>query len=219
MKTLLAAFVLLFSAAPALAAEPAYCSLSELMKHRIPYDRSGIKNQQVFRFGALHLAGLAVGESKTSQVIAMSDEFSDTDRAQKYCTWYLNDGNDQAARAFNWFNVERPNGDIQGSVRHYRDVLKGVFADNAINMLDCAVRHHYLALGCDGMKHRGPTVFGMLLAYSGCTPKKAAEIVNTIWGLNTVPAASRLAVIEEGYRMGTANPAARQQLQDAFSQQ
>jgi hypothetical protein len=219
MKTFLfSVFALLFTLAQSHAAEPAYCTYSEFMKHKIRYDRSGLDNDQVFQFGAFHLAGLAVGESRLSAVVAMSDELSDSGRNEKYCTWYLNDGNDQAARAFNWFNLERPNSDIQGSVRHYRDVLKGVFADNAINMVDCALKHGFVALGCDGMKHRGPTVFGMLLAYSGCSPKNAAQIVNTIWGLNTVPAASRLAVIEEGYRMGTANATARQQLQQVFSQ-
>jgi hypothetical protein len=84
-------------------------------------------------------------------------------------------------------------------------------------MVECAVDQGYLAVGCDGMKHRGPSVFAMFLAYSGCEAKNAAKIANKIWGLDTVPENTRLGIAKAGYELGNANPAARKALQTVMS--
>jgi hypothetical protein len=53
----------------------------------------------------------------------------------------------------------------------------------------------------------------MVLAALGCEPEHAAEIVNHLWGLNDVPAASRLAAIRRAYEIGARQPELRARLQ------
>ncbi len=61
-------------------------------------------------------------------------------------------------------------------------------------------------MDCNGMRHRGPTSFGMLLTYSGCSAEPANTTVNKIWGLNGVNPAVRLAIIQKAYDYGQSNP-------------
>jgi hypothetical protein len=210
--------VFLAASASSYAAEPAYCDVRTFLSKEVRYPSRDLENHHLYKLGSVHLLGVGVGESEIDSVIRAATQLGRVTRTQNYCTWYINDENEEAAEIFNWFPVERPDDDIRWSVSHYRQVLQGVFEKNSINMLDCLTTNHYVALGCNGMKHRGPTLFGMLLAYSGCSPARAAAIVNTVWGLNGVPERSRLAIITDAYNMGTANPVARQELQKLFTQ-
>ena len=85
------------------------------------------------------------------------------------------------------------------------------------SFLSCAENRHYLALGCNSMAHRGPTVFGMLLAFSGCTPEHSLEIVNHIWGQNGVSDETRLTLIQEGATHGKTRPESREHFRELFS--
>jgi hypothetical protein len=198
--------------------EPAYCGWANLSKHEVPYVKDGLKRLRMFKFGSMTLVGLAVGNSKATATRSMSEEFTSAGASQNYCTWYLNEGNRDGEAWFNHFYVDRPEKDARKAAAYYRAKLEGVFQKNAINMASCARDYGYIALGCDGQKHRGPTVFGMLLSYSGCTPEHSAEIVNYMWGLNTVPEASRLEVIREAYKMGQEQPEGSAAIRAALSQ-
>ncbi len=96
-------------------------------------------------------------------------------------------------------------------------VLENTFDKGKINFLNCAKEEKYIALGCNEMMHRGPTVFGMLLAFSGCEPEHALEIVNQTWGLNGVKRKVRLAVIRKAFELASTHPESRKQLQELFS--
>jgi hypothetical protein len=67
------------------------------------------------------------------------------------------------------------------------------------------------------MAHRGPTVFGMLLAYSGCSAEHSLEITNQIWGLNGVKRKVRLAIIRKAYELGNTQKESRKRLAELFS--
>ena len=68
--------------------------------------------------------------------------------------------------------------------------------------LSCLEESKYLAIGCHGMLHRGPSAFAMILAFSGCSPAHSLEIVNHLWGLNGVKYEVRNAIAEAGYELG-----------------
>jgi hypothetical protein len=98
----------------------------------------------------------------------------------------------------------------------YRAVLQDQFAKAPISFLSCLENNKILIMGCNAQMHRGPTVFGMLLSFSGCSAEHSAEIVNSLWGLNGVKAEVRLAIIDEGRKLGDEDPNARLRLQRAF---
>ena len=103
------------------------------------------------------------------------------------------------------------------AVAEFMNILEKTFDSSSTSFLSCASEQHYIALGCNGMRHRGPTVFGMLLAFSGCSPKNALEISNQIWGLNGVKRKVRLAVIEKAYELGASHRSSREKLAQLFS--
>ena len=72
------------------------------------------------------------------------------------------------------------------------------------NMLWCMQHFHYVGMGCDSMKHRGPTVFGILLVKSGCTPEQAFNIVHDVWGDNDVAEQRKLILEDAKKRRDTA---------------
>ncbi|HEX4924335.1 MAG TPA: hypothetical protein VFV50_09620 [Bdellovibrionales bacterium] len=206
----------LIAAAPAAratdaAAQPAYCTLEGLKATEKTEEAGRLKRMRVFQLGQVIVAGLGVGDSEAVSVKKLASKYSNASAAQKYCTWYVNDGNDGAKRAFNWRYVSKPMD--SDDVGEYLAKLGPVFAENAVNMMKCAEQQRFIAMGCNGMKHRGPTLFGMLLAYSGCDPKAATRAVNSIWGLNGVDAGVRAAIIKKAYELGEKNPEARERLQ------
>ncbi|HVK61420.1 MAG TPA: hypothetical protein VM432_07715, partial [Bdellovibrionales bacterium] len=177
---------------------------------RIP----GIENHHIFRIGKLTLVGLAVGNSRFNSVEQLATERGlNLSRSERSCTWYMNDGNRDARANFVWRYVERPSSNAEKTVAEYESVLQASIDQEAVNWVSCAEDHGYLAMGCDGMRHRGPTVFAMFLAFAGCNPENSVKIANSFWGLNGVSEKSRLAVAKKGYELGEQRPLSRKRLQ------
>jgi hypothetical protein len=159
-----------------------------------------------------------VGESQQSRVRALAQQYSSAAGPELYCTWYVNRGNPEAANAFVFRYVPNPSAlGAESAPAAYLDVLRGSLLDDPEGFLGCAADHGYIAVGCDGMRHRGPTAFGMVLAFSGCKPGHALQIVNDIWGLNGVPEGVRLAILRAAHELGRANPAESARLRDLFT--
>jgi hypothetical protein len=195
--------------------EPAYCSLANLKKVEIQSGVSGLKAPHVYKIGNITVAGLGVGNSKFASVKQLAAKYSSSTAEDGYCTWYFNDGNTEAQNAFNWHYVPRPNSDPKKAVKDYA-VLMNEFDTSKNNFVRCAETRGYLAMGCDGMKHRGPSVFAMLLTYSGCSAKSAVDIANAVWGTNTISTESRIALANEAAKLAVAHPEQAGRLQRQF---
>lgn len=200
-------------ASSALAAEPSYCKLENFKKlergNNVPY----LDRAHVFQVGQLTLAGLGVGNSDHRYVQSLADQYGEFQAYEKSCTFYFNDGNDEAAKAFNHQYVTSPILKSKKVAEKYDAVITPLLDQTAVNMVSCAENHRFLAMGCDGMRHRGPSVFAMLLAYSGCTAESATKIANAVWGTNHVPTGTRTAIAQKGFEAGNRNPQGRARLQ------
>ena len=217
MKTFLLILLSLVSIAQnSVANEPAYCDPETFFEKEIE-TQAGIWRHHTFRFGDVILLGGAIGYSNPFKITSFAEENSTATSAEKYCTWYYNDGNDFASTLFNHHYVSNPQKvtEVTGP-KEYREVLKDQFAKANLSFLSCLESHKYLAMGCDGQMHRGPTVFGMLLSFSGCSSKNSLAIVNKLWGKNGVKPEVRQAIIEEGYKLGNDDPEARLRMQKAL---
>lgn len=190
----------------------------------------GIQRAHGFKLGQVTLIGLGVGDSKTSSVVHLAQKYSEhLTQEKRYCTWYLNHPKglipreDQyritSAKMFNHLDVNKNPMSLneKEATEEFMKVLEKAFDTHANSFLNCATDQHYIALGCNGMRHRGPTVFGMLLAFSGCSPEHALEISNQVWGLNGVKRKVRLAVIRKAYELGQSRSNSRKKLAQLFS--
>jgi len=222
------------------AQEPSYCdpgvfdekefSLGSFEK----LTEEGLVRPHAFHLGKVTLVGVGVGNSKVSALEKLARENSQTQsksaeeklRSTKYCTWYLNHPKkspdplrESAAKAFNQRDVKISPVELteDQAVSEFMDVFQNTVDEGSVNFLSCAQNEHYIALGCNEMMHRGPTVFGMLLAFSGCTPEHALEITDQEWGLNGVKRKVRLAVIRKAFELGSAHKASRKKLAELFS--
>lgn len=213
---------LLFSFA-AHAAEPAYCRADTFLRHEVPdAERYLLYRDYIFQVGKVRLVGMAVGDSINYEIKDLAQQNLRTESAQhenNFCTWYFNHTEKDAERDYNWTPVDKPAQDtnpenIKRGVQKYMQALGGIFDSNQVNMLGCMEKYHYVAMGCDGMKHRGPTAFAMLLAFSGCSAEHSVQIVNTIWGLNGISYQGRLAVAQAAYDLGTKRPESRLRMQN-----
>lgn len=200
----------------AFAAEPAYCNPKNFMAKEVDPHES-IWRDHAFQMGKVLILGGAIGYSNSRKVAEFVENYSDASEADKYCTWYFNEGNDNAAAKFNHFYVTNPKKvTVTSGPKEYRQVLKDQFAKSKTSFLSCIEKHKILVMGCNGQMHRGPTVFGMMLSFSGCSSKNSLAIVNDLWGKNGVKPEVRQAIIEEGYKMGSEDPQARLRMQKAF---
>lgn len=217
MKTVFIALVLL--SLSSFATEPLFCKLDYFKAKERSINFQGLKRAHEFAFGSFTIVGLAVGESDVNAVKNYSQKFSNKMNAKdKFCTWYYNDNNPDAIEAFVHRYVSNPALKDVTIANEYEQVLAGTFNIESPNMLSCLQRYKYLALGCDGMKHRGPSVFAMLLSYAGCTPQKSVEIANFYWDKNFVSVKTREAIAQKGFELGGKNPKVRLALQNIFSQ-
>lgn len=199
------------------AAEPSYCTPSVFFKKEIKHNNSKLIRGHLFKLGETKIMGVAVGDSEAKDLVNFAYAQSTAKASDKFCTWYYNEGNKEAEAWFTHRYVPNPIWlSASSGAKKYNEVLKNEFANSLPSFLSCARDHKYIAMGCDGQKHRGPSVFGMMLAFSGCSPQNAAKIVNSIWGLNNVSEKTRLGIITEGKKLGDADPEARRQLQRAF---
>lgn len=198
------------------AAEPAYCNPKNFMQHEVD-PKENIWRDHAFQMGKVMIVGGAIGYSNSEKIAEFVENYSDATAADKYCTWYFNEGNDNAAAKFNHLYVTNPKKVTPTSgAKEYRQVLKDQFAKSKTSFLSCIEKHKILVMGCNGQMHRGPTVFGMMLGFSGCSSANSLAIVNKLWGKNGVTPEVRQAIIEEGFKMGSEDPQARLRMQKAF---
>jgi hypothetical protein len=171
-------------------ASPTFCSLNNLLDKKIPYSSKGIDRAHIFKIGKISLAGLAVGTSDASAVEKMAQGFG----GRNSCVWYLNKGNKKAQELFSHYPLPYPkeNADLS----RFEDFMEEMISSGKFET--CIKEDHFLTLGCNEMKHRGPTAMGMILAFAGCSALEASNIVNGLWGLNGVDESIRLEVINQG---------------------
>lgn len=186
----------------------------------------GIERMMRFAIGEYQIVGLAVGNSDAFSVAKKAGSFHDG----KYCTWYFNQGNAEASALFHWVYLPKPssNGWLSSEARQLgwdeiRRQYGAALQAELPAMVNCLYDHKYLAMGCNGMRERGPTVFGMLLSFAGCTPDEVSDIVNPVWGrgwpVAIVSEQDRLDVLEVSFLMGELGffPQEREKLIHTFS--
>jgi len=211
--------------------EPSYCDPARFDEAEIPVEVkgkgkiSGLVRAHAFRLGKVTLVGLGVGDSPVKEVIELSQRLAPGNKAPHSCTWYLNHAKSEtdlnrklAASTFVHRDIVKSPVLLteEEASSSFMKVLSSSFDQDTVNFISCAAEQHYLAIGCNEMMHRGPTVFGMILALSGCTPAHALEIADQIWGLNQVKRKVRLAVIQKAFELGQDRKESRKQLSKAF---
>jgi hypothetical protein len=201
------------------AAEPAFCNPATFKNYEIKHTGSSSPSRlKVYKIGALTVAGMAIGNSKVQDVISVAETYADVKPSENYCTWYLNDGNEEAQKTFVWNYVPRPTGtNYQDMGNIYMKALGDEFDQNSVSFVSCAVNAGYIGMGCDGMRHRGPSVFAMLLAYAGCSPENAAAVATQIWGNNGIKTQMRAELGKRAAAVRAANPNLAKQLQSLMS--
>ncbi|MEO5968666.1 MAG: hypothetical protein ABIQ95_01960 [Bdellovibrionia bacterium] len=210
--------------------EPSYCDPAKFDETEIPLEggkerTSSLARAHAFRLGKVTLVGLGVGDSPVKDVIELSKRLAPGSKASNYCTWYLNHAKSEkdlnkklAETTFVHRDIEKNPialTEEEASTIFMKTLLTS-FDQDTVNFISCASEQNYLALGCNEMMHRGPTVFGMILAFSGCSPSHSLEIVDQTWGLNHVKRKVRLAVIQKAYQLGQDRKDSRKRLSEAF---
>ncbi|MEI8345922.1 MAG: hypothetical protein WCG27_00535 [Pseudomonadota bacterium] len=211
-------FLVLFlgsSFIPLAYAQPSFCDKEKFLKSEImpPAKDPKIHRLHVFKRTQAILAGLAIGESEVSSTKNLPNVFSVKVDDQKYCTFYFNKHNFEAAKTFHHNYLHHPKGgpDLKYA-KEWEENLAGSYSE----MATCLSNSKYLALGCDGQRHRGPTVFAALLAYAGCEPASAVDIAVTLWGDNDVDRKLRELIAAQAKARGDKNPEIRAMLQKAL---
>ena len=205
-------------------ATPAYCDKQTFLSREIPLPDRLTFRGHAFRLGRATIIGLGLGFSQTDEVSELARAFSPAASSSNgFLTWYLSDEYVSSMERFNDFPLPSPRkGDFDPADR---PELVNTFDRTFASMLDPSSNHSilvgleshsYFALGCDSQKHRGPTVFGMVLAASGCTAEQSAAIVNAIWQLNGVPKDLRLEIIARAAKIGEEHPEWRERLRQAL---
>lgn len=197
---------------------PAYCSPDTFLSYEQNLGQNPLVRLRIFKIGNIHLAGFGVGNSLTADSQKLATMFAKKlSPLDGYCTWYFGSGNASAEKTFNFRPLPPIFGhDVERSSSAFYEILQDEFSVAVPHYLACMVENGYLAMGCEEMKHRGPSAFGMLLAYSGCDPKSAYETVNKIWGLNGIDPNVRLAIIQKGFQLGNEQPDGRLKMRMAF---
>jgi len=198
--------------------EPSFCAPDVFLTHEIPEEGAeGIKRLHAYRLGAVVLAGMAIGESDAGSVSRLAERHGVTSE-ERFCTWYVNKGNAEAEQRFRQIYLPNPSSlSPDEAAGRYGEQLGPAFAEGRASIWWCLEEKGFLAVGCNGQLHRGPTVFGMVLAALGCSAEHAAEIVNRIWGLNGVPPATRFAAIKRASDLGFRPPGLGSKLREQLS--
>ncbi len=200
------------------ALEPAFCNPATFSKYEVKYSGKAPERLHVYKIGQLTLAGMAVGNSNVSDVIGVAKKYSTAGTRDKYCTWYLNDGNKEASQEFDYNPLPKPTGSQYDSMsKKWMSIVGDEFDQEALSFVSCAEDFKYIGMGCDGQKHRGPTVFGMLLSYAGCSPANSVAIVNKIWGENGITPQMRKALAQKGADLALAHPQKAQIIRDLLN--
>jgi hypothetical protein len=193
--------------------EPTFCKPDTFFRHEIrPSDDTGLDRLRMFRIGDAVFAGMAIGTSESRAVARLASEHG-AGKADRLCTWYVNRGMTEAEQLFHHSYLSHPTSQpLSAAIAEYSSFLKSAIAPGRDGLLECLADTGYVAVGCNGQLHRGPTVFGMVLAYAGCTPAHALEIVNRIWGANGIPPGTRREIFRASHTLGAEQPAARERI-------
>lgn len=192
--------------------EPPWCRPQAFNQYRIY--KSSAERVNIFQIGRLRLAGMPVGTLGTDRVREIAEDFSRARARDRFCTWYVNVSSLEAADEFFHRPPPAPASPVAGKFKNeYMKILEQDFGSGRESFLHCAEKFDYVAIGCDVMRHRGPTVFAMFLSFSGCTPYHATRIANQYWGLNWIPFWVRSGIVQGAYEHGNQNPALRHRLQ------
>ncbi|MEO5969156.1 MAG: hypothetical protein ABIQ95_04450 [Bdellovibrionia bacterium] len=206
--------------------EPSYCDPSDFLTHevKIPHEiEQGLRLPHVFKFGQITLAGFAVGKSKAESIQDLAHHYAKGELDSGFNTWYLHHKNEEIKKMVNWAPLYKnpTNSNEEQAYFEFRLALKSQFfnSDNnpRNNFLSSLEKSKYLAIGCQGMHHRGPSAFAMILAFSGCTPTHSVEIVDRLWGLNGVKYEVRASIAEAGFDLGEIYGEERKKFQKLFS--
>lgn len=198
------------------ASEPNYCDPTKFTNYEVRVNQSGLNRAREFKIGSLSIVGVGVGSSSTQALQKLALQHSITLNTKKYCTWYFNQGNQEAEQAFIHQPLSKPTGSQDKVSNEFYNKLHVDFEIAAPSFITCAAEEHYIAMGCNSQKHRGPSVFAMFLAYSGCTPEHSVQIANQLWGENGIPTENRLALARMASNLAVANPQAQQLLKSAM---
>lgn len=180
------------------AAAPEFCNLRSFEGREKPLSTTGLKRAHGYQLGQTLLIGLAVGASdnRKTQAIAKGKE----------CVWYFNDGNAEATRLFNWKDLPKPTGNQGRMVQVYTEALEWMLNPSSSPFWSCLEGKKTVVLGCDGMKHRGPTMVAGLLSFLGCEAQDSVAIVNRVWGSNGISTSMRKAIAQSAKQYGDENP-------------
>lgn len=203
-----------------ISAEPHYSNLETFKTLEVSLGttdalkKKKIKNAHAFKLGDVMLIGLAVGDSNPASVMQLAIEHARSAPDLNYCTWYLNHPKSsepfdqtsriEAARLFNHRDIKRSPSLLQEqeAIVEIWDAIEKVFFEESPSFLECVLDQHYLAIGCNGMVHRGPTVFGMLLAFTGCSVQHSLEIIDYFWPSEGLKNEVRRALLQKAYAFG-----------------
>ncbi|MES3038614.1 MAG: hypothetical protein V4736_11975 [Bdellovibrionota bacterium] len=202
LRSIILSVGLVTSANANVQSQPSFCDPDTFMSLERKGEMQGLKREHVYQVGDLTLVGLAVGDSDVTAVQTLALQHGSFQPDEKSCTWYMNDGNSSAAAAFNYQPMAFPLAPNPASDQ-FEAKIGPLMDQTATSFLSCARQHNYVAMGCDGMKHRGPSAFGMFLSFVGCSPENSTAIVNRIWGQNGVLISTRLEIAKRGYKLGT----------------
>lgn len=197
--------------------EPTYCEPKNFKQYQIPLKGVSISRLKAFQLGRVVIAGMAIGNTDAVKVKELYQKLKSSEFGDRHCTWYVNKGNNAAEKVFKHHYLPNPSGldEIEGP-QVYMKEMDAEFSSSPESFVTCADQAGYIGLGCNGQRHRGPTVFGMLLAYSGCSPQNSATIVNELWGLNGVKPEVRKEIIQAAYVKGSQQSDFRQRMQELF---
>ncbi len=203
----------------AVADEPAYCEPSSFLTKEVLHSDPGLLRLRTFQVGSVRLSGLSIGMSMTSSLISYAEGIKPNTALKKYCSWYVNDRNHLARESFVWRDLRKPDADVAATVANFEAQLKTSFTEGSEeDLISCLAEEKFLAMGCDGQMHRGPSVFAMVLAYSGCTPEHSVAIVNQLWGENGVPPATRMALAEMAAKWAREAPLSSEKVRKAMEE-
>jgi hypothetical protein len=214
-------------------AEPAYCrefaeggapDITGTLDSRLR-DKFNTKKTRLFELGKTRILTLPICKSGRTpadlRAIAASAQVgSGQPLAPDACTFNLTEDCEDDPRGrppFSSYSLKKPSKKFNGENGRERreeffNTILPAFKGQGATFLKCA-RQGFIALGCGGMVHRGPTVVGMLLAYSGCRPESALKATRAYWG-DDVNDETRLTLYKMAYDSST--PAERVEMQSLF---
>lgn len=170
------------------------------------------KREIAFKFANFTLLSAPIGDLPDQVLIDWCALYT-PEHAGHFNTWYFNshdnDGDQLDAKTLFHHIPIKDNPIVNWSSKQFIPVR-----DQLELMVETAEKYGYLAMGCDGNKHRGPSVFAMFLSLAGVDPKESTHIANELFGSNFVFSFVRRRIARLGYELGNERPDLRKRLQE-----